>query len=118
MVPTMPLPDAKKGLQALLPLLEQLGSMHQHQGVHAAPGDDRGRRDRLAERGRRAQHARIVCSMAETATSWSCRRVPTKLTSMGSRTIPLVPQVAANAVVLQQGRAASRQPRGNAMCCG
>jgi hypothetical protein len=35
MVPTTALPHAEKCLQSLLPLLEQLGSMHQHQRVHA-----------------------------------------------------------------------------------
>ena len=52
--------DTKEGLQTFLPLLEQFGSMHQHQGIHAAPGDHRCRRDRLAEGGGRAQHAGIV----------------------------------------------------------
>jgi hypothetical protein len=70
MVPTTPLADAEEGLQAFLPLLEQFGAMHQHQGVHAPPGDHRGGGNGLAEGGRGAEHAdRRVCSIAATAAS-------------------------------------------------
>jgi hypothetical protein len=55
-----PLADAKKGLQAFLPLLEEFGAMHQDQSIHTLPRDHRSGRHRFAECGRRAEHAGIV----------------------------------------------------------
>ena len=54
------LADAQERLQTFLPLLEQLSSVHQHQGVDTSPGNHRGGGDRLAEGRRRAQHPGIV----------------------------------------------------------
>jgi hypothetical protein len=52
--------DAQERLQPLLPLLEQLGAVHQHQRVDAAPGDQRRGGNGLAECGRCAQDAGVV----------------------------------------------------------
>jgi len=41
--------DPQKRLQVLLPLLEQLSAVYQHQGIDAPPGNHRGGGDRLAE---------------------------------------------------------------------
>ena len=54
------LADAEKCPKSFLPLLEQLGAVHQHQRVHATPRDQRSGGDRPAERGRRAKHAEIA----------------------------------------------------------
>lgn len=54
------LAHAKEGLQALLPLPEQVGAMDQHQRIDAALGDQRCRRDCFAERRRRAQDAGVM----------------------------------------------------------
>jgi IS5 family transposase len=50
----------QEGLQTLLPLLEQLPAVHEHQGVQATPGKHRSGRDRLAEGRRRAEHPGVV----------------------------------------------------------
>ena len=54
------LAGAKKRLQSLLPLLQQLRAVNQHQGVDATARNDRRGCDRLAECCRRAEHAGIV----------------------------------------------------------
>ena len=55
---------AQKGLQALLPLLEQLRAVHQNQGVDAPAGNEIGGHDRLAESRRRAQHPGVIGQQA------------------------------------------------------
>ena len=50
----------QEGGKARLPLLEQFRAMDQHQGVDAAPGDDRCGRHRFAEGRWRAQHTVVV----------------------------------------------------------
>jgi hypothetical protein len=95
--------NAKEGLQAFLPLLQQLGAVDQHQGVHAAPGDDRRRCHRLSERGRRAQHAGIVFSTRHgllLVRAQSADEVGLDGLAGG----PLVLQVVSDAVVFQQGK--------------
>jgi hypothetical protein len=58
-VPTV---DVKKRTQTLNPLIEQLPPVHQHERVHAALGDQRGRNNGFPECRRRRQHSGIVSS--------------------------------------------------------
>ena len=54
------LADAQERLQTLLPLLEQLSSVHQYQGVDTSPGNHRCGGNRLAKGRWRTQHPGIV----------------------------------------------------------
>ncbi len=52
--------DVQERLQPLLPLAQQFGPMHQHQGVHSTARQDRRRHHRFPEGCRRLQHADVV----------------------------------------------------------
>src|SRR5436190_22610788 len=51
---------AEECRQALDPLIEKLAPVHEHEGIHPAPGNERGSDDRLAERRGRRQYAGVV----------------------------------------------------------
>ncbi|OIQ72318.1 hypothetical protein GALL_460570 [mine drainage metagenome] len=106
------LADAQKRLQPLLPLLQQLGAMHQHQGVDAPPGDHRGGDDRLAEGRRRAEHPGIKglhrCDggrlvLTQTADKRHVQRLAANA---------FVSQVAGDAVLAQQRQGGIQTPAG------
>ncbi|MCY1460296.1 hypothetical protein D9M71_778460 [compost metagenome] len=50
----------QESLQALLPLLKQLHAMHQHQRIHASPGNQRSGRHGFPEGRRRTQDSGVM----------------------------------------------------------